>query len=115
MVAGAMVAPVDGHHSIAMFDGRRVVQVTGVVTGFRWINPHVTIEIDEKWTVEMQAPTTLMGDGWKRDTLAVGDRITVFVSPLRVEDPAAPRQRGQYVGVVLPDGSKLGRTDEVRN
>ena len=105
------------HHSIAAFDGSRTMRLTGVVTGFRWINPHVSVEIDAagegdapaRWTVEMTAPNSLMDEGWKRDTLSVGDRITVFAHPLR--DPAPGVHRGLYAGIILADGRTLGRVD----
>ena len=120
IVAAYGVARVEAHHSIAMFDGGRTVKITGIVQGFRWINPHVSIEIDAvgegdtpgRWIVEMTAPNVLMGEGWKRDSVAVGDLITIFAHPLR--NPAAATDgshRGLYVGVTLPDGKTLGRVD----
>jgi hypothetical protein len=111
---GAVASPVKAHHSIAKFDGRRVVKFTGTVTGLRWINPHVSFEVDGsgvRWVVEMQAPTTMMGEGWTRDTLVAGDVITVVANPQREEVAAAPIRRALYLGVILPDGSTLGRVD----
>ena len=69
------VLPVGAHHSIAKFDGSRVVRVSGVVASFRWINPHASVEIESpraagegggRWIVEMMAPTSMMGEGWTR-------------------------------------------------
>jgi Family of unknown function (DUF6152) len=119
IIAVTGVAPVDAHHSIARFDGSRVVEIPGVVSAFRWINPHASIEIEslagnggEQWVVEMQAPTTMMGAGWKRDLLVAGDRITVFANPQREWNSTAGR-RGLYVGVILPDGRTLGRVEDL--
>ena len=60
----------------------------------------------------MTAPNILINEGWKRNSLTVGDKVTVFVNPLRnaitLNDGS---QGGLYVGVVLGDGSTLGRTD----
>jgi hypothetical protein len=95
------------------------VKIEGTVAEFRWINPHAYIEIDgvgagetttNRWSVEMQAPNSMSGDGWKRDTLAAGNKVTVFANPLRTAD-AAGRRRALYAGIVLPDGRTLGRIE----
>ena len=113
--------PVVAHHSTAAFDNGRVVRIEGKVTQFRWINPHASIKIDGTaegddpdgvWTVEMTAPNVLINQGWKRTSLNEGDHVTMFVNPLKM--PITLRdgsQGGLYVGVVLADGSTLGRTD----
>lgn len=123
--AGALAVlsalPAGAHHSTAAFDSTRVVKLEGTITQFRWINPHASIKIDAKsegddadgvWTVEMTAPNVLINEGWQRTSLKVGDKVTMFVNPLRnsvvLNDGSTG---GLYVGVVLADGSKLGRTD----
>ena len=112
--------PVVAHHSTAAFDNGRVVRIEGKVTQFRWINPHASFKVegtaeggeDGLWTVEMTAANVLANQGWKRTSLSVGDEIVVFVNPLKqavtLNDGS---QGGLYVGVVLADGSTLGRTD----
>ena len=126
--AGAMAVavlacslPAHSHHSTSGFDSSVVVAVEGTVTQFRWINPHASIKVDGKasggfpggvWTVEMTAPMALVNAGWKRTSLKVGDKVTIYVNPLRntvvLKDGS---QGGLYVGAVLQDGEKLGRTD----
>jgi hypothetical protein len=115
------VAPAIAHHSTAAFDNARVVKIEGTITQFRWINPHASIKIDGiaegdypdgLWTVEMTAPNVLINQGWKRSSLGVGDRVTMFVNPLN--NPITLRDGSQgslYVGVILRDGSTLGQTD----
>jgi Family of unknown function (DUF6152) len=115
------VAPAIAHHSTAAFDNARVVKIEGTITQFRWINPHASIKIDGiaegdypdgLWTVEMTAPNVLINQGWKRSSLEVGDRVTMFVNPLN--NPITLRDGSQgslYVGVILRDGSTLGQTD----
>ena len=109
-----------GHHSTAAFDNSQVIRIEGKVTQFRWINPHASFKVEGKadhgpdgvWTVEMTAPNILINQGWKRSSLNVGDDVVVFVNPLRnaitLNDGS---QGGLYVGVILNDGSTLGRTD----
>lgn len=111
---------VDAHHSTAAFDNSRVVRIEGEITQFRWINPHASFKLegtaeggpDGLWTVEMTAANVLANQGWKRTSLRVGDKVVAFVNPLR--EPITLNdgsQGGLYVGVVLADGSTLGRTD----
>lgn len=124
VVAAALLAymlPANAHHSTAAFDSTVVVAIEGTVTQFRWINPHASIKVDGKasggfpegvWTVEMTAPNALVNAGWKRTSMKVGDKVTMYVNPLRnamtLKDGS---QGGLYVGAILKDGTKLGRTD----
>jgi hypothetical protein len=117
----AALGPAVAHHSTAAFDTTRVVKVEGTVTQFRWINPHASFKVDGAsegddpdglWTVEMTAPNILINQGWTRTALAVGDKVTIYVNPLRSSAPLNDGSTGGlYVGVVLKDGKSLGRTD----
>lgn len=112
--------PAAAHHSTAAFDNEKVVRVEGTITQFRWINPHASIKIegdasegpDGLWTVEMTAPNILLRQGWKRTSLQTGDKVVMFLNPLKnaitLNDGS---QGGLYVGVILADGSTLGRVD----
>lgn len=108
------------HHSTSAFNSEKVVKIEGTIQQFRWTNPHASIKIKGKiegvdvgvWTVEMTAPNVLINQGWKRSSLKKGDQVTMFVNPLRkaitLKDGS---QGGLYIGVVLSDGSSLGRID----
>jgi L-arabinose isomerase len=111
IMATAGAGSAGAHHATAKFDSKRVEKITGVVTGFTWKNPHIKIEIGQ-WVVEMQAPGSMAKEGWKRDSLAVGDQVTVFANPLRKDDSSAATRLGWYVGIILAGGSTLGRVDE---
>jgi len=120
LLAGLLSVPVLAHHSTAAFDNEKVVRIEGTITQFRWINPHASIKLDGDasegvdglWTVEMTAPNILLRQGWKRNSLKEGDKVVMFVNPLKnsvtLNDGS---QGGLYVGVILADGSTLGRTD----
>jgi hypothetical protein len=113
--------PAGAHHSTAAFDNTRVVKIEGTITQFRWINPHASIKIDGTsegdapdglWTVEMTAPNVLINEGWTRTALQVGDKVTMFVNPLRNQVVLNDGSTGGlYVGVILKDGKTLGQTD----
>jgi hypothetical protein len=74
------------HHSFdAEYDSRRPITFTGYVTKLDWINPHAFVYIDTKdesgrirnYRIEMGPPYALARGGWKRDTLKIGDQVTV--------------------------------------
>jgi Family of unknown function (DUF6152) len=125
LVAAAAVALMSvtagAHHSTAAFDTSRVVKIEGTITQFRWINPHASIKVDGisdgddpdgVWTVEMTAPNVLINEGWTRTALKVGDKVTMYVNPLRNQVVLNDGSTGSlYVGVVLANGNKLGQTD----
>jgi hypothetical protein len=103
--------PVAAHHSYAMFDMTKTVALDATVTRFKWQNPHAFIEADvavngstERWAVEMTSPNNLTQEGWKRTSLKSGDRVRLYVHPLR-----SGARGGSYVGVRLADGSTLGQ------
>lgn len=95
VVAG--VSPVLAHHSFsAEFDVARPFKLSGPVTKVDWINPHTFFHIDvtdEKtgrvtnWSFEMGSPNSLMRSGWTRNTLKVGDTVTVEGSQARDGGP----------------------------
>jgi hypothetical protein len=79
-------APASAHHSFAVFfDDHTIIQVTGNVTDFRFTNPHAIISISvknakgeiEPWRAETNAVTLLRRRGWTKDSLTVGETITV--------------------------------------
>ena len=51
----------------------------------------------------MTSPNNLIQEGWKRTSLKRGDKVKLYVHPLR-----SGAKGGSYAGVRLPDGSTLG-------
>jgi hypothetical protein len=79
-------APMFAHHSFAAeFDASKPVNLTGAVTKVEWANPHTWFYIDVKdasgkvtnWAVEMGSPNGLMRAGWSRNSMKVGDMVTI--------------------------------------
>jgi hypothetical protein len=75
------------HHSFAAeFDSNKPITLTGKVTKVEWTNPHVWIYfnvVDKEsgkttnWGMEMGPPHGLQRRGWRRETLKLGDELTV--------------------------------------
>jgi len=91
LFAIAITGPAAAHHSYAMFDAQKNLELDGVVSTFRWTNPHSVIEImvtDEKgaaqtWGVECGSPAQLVKAGWRSTSLKPGDHVRVTIHPLR--------------------------------
>ena len=86
LLSGAALA----HHSFsAEFDAAKPMKLTGIVTKVEWTNPHVWFYINVKdeatgevknWGAEMGPPHGLQRRGWRRDTLKIGEEVTVVGS-----------------------------------
>ena len=110
-LTGASVA---AHHSFAMFEMDKDVTYTGVVTEYRWLNPHVHITIDIKpgqgvdpahvglWDVE-GGSTNIMGrQGWTRATFKPGDPIKLVGHPMKDGSKGI-----SLFYAIMPDGKRL--------
>ena len=111
-LTAARVRPVDAQHSfVAEFDARKPVMLKGVVTQIDWTNPHVWFYVNVKddeghavrWACEMGAPHQLQQRGWLRDTMKVGDVVSVAGSLARDGS-----KRANARTVTTADGKTLG-------
>jgi hypothetical protein len=87
-----LVSQVQAHHSFAVFfDESRTVSVTGTVAEFRFLNPHGVIRLDvvdkagnkQIWKAETNSPSILERRGWTRDSIRIGEVITIEGWPSR--------------------------------
>lgn len=85
------VTPALPHHSNVAFEVNKIITLTGVVTEFRWVNPHTWIGLgvdDGKgaktvWAIEGRAPGVLARAGWSRSSIKAGDTVTIDFSPAK--------------------------------
>ena len=92
------------HHSFAAeYDAQKPITLTGAVTKVEWMNPHARFYLDVKddagqvtnWEFELGSPNGLMRRGWTRNSMKIGDVITVN-------------------GSLAKDGSKLANARTVK-
>jgi len=89
------VTQATAHHGAGVFDPVNKVTVTGTVTDFQFVNPHVLIYWTAKgddgkqvqWGGELTSPNRLARIGgavkWHQSLLKPGDSITVMGHPAR--------------------------------
>ena len=109
-VGVASTTPVLAHHSFAMFDMSQQKTITGTVVDFQWTNPHSWIWIAmptasgvaEQWGVEGMSPNLLERRGWSKNTLKVGDKVSIVIHPVKNGGKG-----GSFVSVTLPSGTVM--------
>ena len=109
IVAAAL--PVLAHHAIsAEFDTTKPIKFEGTVKSVDWMNPHIYINIESKengkttvYNVEGGPPNSLFRNGWRPDTLKVGDKVTV--SGVRAKK--AESNRIGQARIIMPDGRQF--------
>ena len=122
MVAAALVAPalvmaaqsVGAHHSSAMFDDEKVLELQGVVKELQWTNPHIWIQViveengvKKEWSVEGGSPNSLSRRGWRATTFKPGDSVAIRINPMK-DGTAA----GSFIGAKFAaNGQTIGRWD----
>jgi hypothetical protein len=106
-----MAIPLAAHHSFAsVFDQNKPASFTGTVTKVEWTNPHAWFYLDVKddkgvvhnYACETGPPNILARNGWKKDSLKIGD--TVSVSAFRAKDGTDTFSTRQ---ITMPDGRKV--------
>jgi len=107
----ALAVNTQAHHSFAAeFDSESPIEFTGIVTKVEWANPHTFFYLDietengsyENWALELGSPNGLMRRGWTRNSLKIGDLVSV--KGARARDGS---QKGNARSVMLATGEML--------
>ena len=93
VLALALAAPALAHHSAAAFNTQQTVTVTGTVTAYRFANPHVYLTLQVRkddgtmttMEVEAGAASVLNALGFNKDSVKVGEVVTITGNPGRRE------------------------------
>jgi len=88
-----------------------VLEFQGVITEYSWRNPHTfaTVAVGtesgetRELLMELNSVSVMSREGWTRDTLEVGDEVTVFANP--DNNPEKNLYYSNYW--ILPDGSTM--------
>lgn len=104
-------ATIGAHHAFSpVYDAKRTITVDGVVTQFRFVNPHamMLMEVKDKsgkvetWNVEFAGRLNLEEAGWNAESIKPGERVKVTGNPAWQSS-----QRMAFVKLVRADGTTL--------
>lgn len=105
-----IAVPVMAHHSSSMYDETTTMTVVGTVAKVEWVNPHITIWAYvpnaqkpngyELYGFQSGSINLLSRQGWNKDSLKQGEKLTIEYFPLKDGRPG-----GSLVQAVHPDGS----------
>ena len=115
-VAGllAVATAVSAHHSFAMFEMEKDVEYSGIVTEWKWQNPHVHFTVNIKagasvpaetvgtWDVEGGSINIMGRQGWTRGSYKPGDPIRLVGHPMRDGSKGI-----SLFYAIKPDGTRL--------
>ncbi len=87
LAAFAVGVSAEAHHAfVAQYDAEKPAQLNGVVVKIEWLNPHTYFFVDvhdefdgtvQTWAIEMGSPVSLMRRGWTRNSMKIGDVVTI--------------------------------------
>ena len=99
----------EAHHGTAAY-GETTVTVSGIVTEFKFVNPHVLVLWDVKdesgavqhWSGERSGPNSMARErGWNRNTIKPGDQVTI------TGRPAINRSHTMAISKILLNGKDI--------
>jgi hypothetical protein len=111
VIMSVVATPATAHHSFAtVYDSSKSIELSGTVTKIDWKNPHVYYFIDVKgpdgkvvnYAVEGGTPNQLFRQGWRKDSLKIGDTVKVLAYPAR---NGSNRVNGRQT--TLPSGRRV--------
>ena len=113
---GGAITPVLAHHSFeAEYWDDKTANVTGFVTKVDWQNPHAYIFFNTKLEdgsmkeirFELGPPYALVRGGWKKDTVKIGDKITIEGAAVAKDPKNSWLGAMQTTSLTTAEGQKL--------
>jgi hypothetical protein len=92
----AVVLKAIAHHSTAEFDYTQTLTIEGVINEVQWTNPHSFLQVlvsaedsdtPVQWSIEIGSPALNARAGWRRDSVGVGERVSLSIAPARNGTP----------------------------
>jgi hypothetical protein len=104
-----MTGPALAHHSFAVYDHTRTLNLKGTVTRWQWSNPHAYLDIDirdadgavKHYTLEGTSINMLQRVGWRSNMIKAGDQVKAVAAPLLSGEPG-----GLLLEITLANGEK---------
>ena len=112
LLAGALLLSftnaLSAHHSMAGYDDTKKITLSGVVSEYRWRNPHAWVVWEVKdesgktvqWSGELPAINTDQALGMSKNSLKNGDEVSVTINPSKLGTPD-----GRVWKIVKKDGT----------
>jgi hypothetical protein len=98
------------HHSMNKYDFAISKQLNGTISEAKWMNPHCVMQLlvktvdgdAETWRIEYGTPNLNTRNGWRRDEIKSGDKVSVVIRPMK-----NGAHEGTLVSLQRPDGRLL--------
>ena len=108
LAAMLTIEPALAHHSYAMFDKSREIELrNATVVEWQWTSPHTWLYIiapnGDRYSIEGGNPGLMRRLGFAKGSIQAGQRVTVYMAPLR-----SGQKGGALNAVLLPNGQMLG-------
>src|SRR5262247_3415976 len=105
----AVTGTAQAHHSFAVYDHTRTLNLKGTVTKWQWSNPHAYLDIDVRdangaikhYTLEGTSINMLQRVGWRSNMIKAGDQVKAVAAPLLSGEPG-----GLLLEIILANGEK---------
>ncbi len=113
---GLMQSAMAHHSSGPHYDPNKPIVLEGVVTGFKFVNPHAYLYFDvtsedgtvTNWNCEMSAASQLKRKGWTKELFAPGTKVKIDAIEARRDPQGCAFQSG-----TLEDGTRVSRNGPI--
>jgi Family of unknown function (DUF6152) len=111
----SLPAPTLAHHSFGHYDMAKLAEIEGTVRKYEWSNPHCWLFVDVKsadgkavtYGFELSSVGEMLRRGWKKSTVAFGDKVKVKYRPMVDGTAAGLLVSAERNGAGLGDGGTL--------